>query len=410
AATISASLTFCLAFFTLPRLGRRPVVYSFKLREYTQHFFTDVKKSFKRPLVAKLMLLLFIGTFASMGSQAVFALWCESQLGWGAQQYGYLIIFYGLGIAIIQISAAGQLIHWLGDVRILLLGLITAAIGFLLIPFATTIPQLVGTLLFLMFSSATSNPVIASLFSQLSGAKQQGKTLGLMQSVIGLASFLGAIWAGFMFGFLGVNWPYWFSSVLVGISILFSWRQISQSRFSQIKQRQRRQKQLYLFELLDQNHDGSISLDDFQQVSKMFTHLRGEVSETNEYEILRASFIGLGELLIQIADQDGNLQVDQDEWLYFLEYQVEYDFATLFLQIIDENQDGRLTVEELRTFYRAYGIDIEELEEAFHTLDLTQSGYVSDDEFRAFFNQFLYGDDLQAPGNWLFGISLPQRL
>ncbi|MEM8639292.1 MAG: hypothetical protein AAGG51_10815 [Cyanobacteria bacterium P01_G01_bin.54] len=36
--------------------------------------------------------------------------------------------------------------------------------------------------------------------------------------------------------------------------------------------------------------------------------------------------------------------------------------------------------------------------------------YISEAEWREIFAQFLYSHDLQARGNWLFGVGLPQQL
>lgn len=51
-----------------------------------------------------------------------------------------------------------------------------------------------------------------------------------------------------------------------------------------------------------------------------------------------------------------------------------------------------------------------DLEEVFYNLDLNQDGHISQEEFRILFTQFLYSDDIQAPGNWIFGSLIPNVL
>ena len=174
--------------------------------------------------------------------------------------------------------------------------------------------------------------------------------------------------------------------------------------------RRRRRKLLHLFELLDQNQNGTIERQDFQQAGQKLAKLRGWRPGTSEYDVLQTYFIGFSEMLQQLADRDGNQQIDRMEWLHWLEKDVDYDFATLFLTLIDTNQDGQVTMAELSTFYQAYGIQTQDLEEVFHTLDLNQDGHISQEEFETLFGQFLYSDDIQSPGNWIFGVHLPKQL
>lgn len=407
AATVASGLTFCLAFLALPQSSRNTSITRPPLSP--QQFLTEVNKIIKRPLIGTIFALGFITFFAGMGVQAIFALWCEKRFGWGPQQFGYLIIFCCLIVAFIQVGLTGRLARWLGELKLLLCSLVLATFGLALIPFSTTVPQLLGAMLFSIFAQATS-PAITSLLSQLSGAKQQGRTLGLMQSVMGLGTFLGSMWAGFIFGKLGENWPYWLSAMLLAMGTVLAWQLLNQSQFSAVMRRRRQQKLMYLFELLDRDKSGTIELKDFQLVGHDLAELRGWQPKTHAYEMLQTSLIGFGKLLQQLADRDGNQQIDQTEWLHCLEKEIDYDFVNLFLEIIDTNQDGQIAMEELKTFYQAYDINTEELEEAFDTLDLNQDGYISQEEFEKIFAQFLYSDDVQAPGNWIFGVSLPKQL
>lgn len=408
--TIVSGLTFCLAFLVLPQLARNKVAPIPKTTGSLKQIFVEIHKIFQRPLIGMFATLEFIVVAAGMGVQAIFALWCEKQFNWGPQQFCYLIIFYCVVAAIIQLGLTGRLVRWLGEPKLLLVSLHAVVLGLFLVPISTTVPQLLGAMLFSIFAEATFFPTRTSLLSQLSGAKQQGQTLGLMQSVTGLARFLGAIWAGFLFEALGENWPYWIGLILMIIGTVFCRQKISHSRLSGLMRRRRQQKLMHLFELLDRDQSGTIELKDFQQAGQNLALLRGWSPGTPEYDVLQTSFIGFGEMLQQLADRDGNQKIDRKEWLHWLEQDVDYDFANLFLQVIDTNQDGQIAMEELSTFYQAYDIQTKELEEIFHTLDLNQDGHISHKELETIFAQFLYSDDIQAPGNWIFGTNLPRQL
>ncbi|NET52605.1 MAG: MFS transporter, partial [Merismopedia sp. SIO2A8] len=359
----------------------------------------------------KLLMVAFALFFSILGGEAVFAMWCDQQFGWGPQQFGYLIIFYFLAIASIQIGLTGHLAHWLGESKLLLWSLAALTMGLFLRPFSTTVPQLVGSMLFVIFAEATGIPTFTSLLSRLSGARQQGRTLGLMQSVSGLGGFVGASGAGYVFGAWGVHWPYWISALLMAVATVLCWRYITQTDLRKVMYGRRRKKLLRLFHLLDHNKSGTLELNDFQRAGRRVAKLRGWESGTTEYDVLQVSFIGFGEMLQQLADRDGNRKIDEAEWLHaFLDQPIDQEFASLFLQIFDINRDHQIAFEELRTFYQAYGISTADLEDVFYTLDLDQDGRISTEEFDTIFAQFLYSDDVQAPGNWMFGVGLPRQL
>ena len=406
-ATIPSTITFALAWFALPNLKHRTPLS--KGYPSIHQYLGTIKTTFQRPLIKAIMIVVFVTMFVTMGVQATFALWSAQKFGWGPQQFGYFLIFYCAAIAMIQFVITGRLARRLGEVKLLFVSLITGTLGLILVPLSTTVPQLIGAMIPLIFSVSTGNPTLTSLLSHLSGAKQQGKTLGLMQSVIGLGGCLGAIGAGIIF-MLGPDWHYQINTILMIGATLFCWIKITQTRLLAVKRDRRHQKLLHFFDMLDHDNNGVLELQDFKQAGQTLAQLMGWQPGTTQYGVLQASFIGFGELLQELADQDGNTKIDQAEWLHCLEDRIDYDFSNFFLQIIDVNQDGQVAFEELKLFYQVYDIAIDDLEHIFHILDLNQDGYISQEEFETLFTQFLYSDDIQSPGNWILGASLPIRL
>ncbi|MBP0019830.1 MAG: MFS transporter [Cyanobacteria bacterium SBLK] len=399
-----------LASIALPRSTPSILPSTDKSHFSPQQFFFDVKKNLQRPLIGKVMILVFITFFTINGAIAMFAPWCQTRFGWGPQEFSYCIAFYFFAIAAMQMSLTGWLARWLGEVRLLLLGEIALTLGLFFLSFSTTVPQFIYTLLFLVFGHATCIIAFASLLSQLCGVQQQGKTLGLAISVLNFAGFLGSIGAGFLFDVLGENWHYWMGAALESIGTVFCWREINPSRFSNLMSDRRHQKLMHLFDIFDRNKNGAIERQDFQQAGQSLAELRGLQPRTFEYDRLQASLMGLWEILRRLADRDGDRQIDRQEWLSYLERDVDDDFINLFINIIDTNRDGCLTLDELETFYQAYNINTDEIEKVFHILDVNQNHYISDVEWREIFSQFLYSHDVQARGNWMFGTSLPKQL
>ncbi|NEO10093.1 EF-hand domain-containing protein [Moorena sp. SIO3I8] len=122
------------------------------------------------------------------------------------------------------------------------------------------------------------------------------------------------------------------------------------------------------------------------------------------------SWISFGEWLQDLVDLNGNGQIELSEWLECLDKRLDYDFSEAFIKLIDGNEDGKIVIDELRLFYQAYQIDTTHIEEAFETLDLNLDSSISKEEFKQIFEQFLYSEDVQAPGNWFLGVSLAKQL
>ena len=413
-ATVVSSVTLILVATSFPAT-RRPRI---SLRQSWQNISSlsrkqvvdDLRTIFQRPLVSSLMLMMFVMLFAIIGIESIFALWCDILFGWGPQQFSALIVFYFSTVSILQIGLTGRLANWIGEPQLLRYSLILLGMGLLLRPFSNTLPLLLGSLLFVICAEAIGIPTLTSLLSRLSGAKQQGKTLGLMQSVAGLGGGLGASSAGFLFGSVGHNSPYWVSALIIISVTVLCWKHITPSRLLRVIRRRQRAKVICLFELLDHDKNGAIELNDFKQATQHLATSRGWLPQTSEYQRLQTLTVGFGQRLQQLADQDGNQKIDRREWLKYLDEVPDHDLAMLFLQMIDANGDGRISMEELRSFYNAYDITTEELEDVFQTLDLNQDGHISHSEFETIFTQFLYSDDIQAPGTWIFGVNLPRQL
>jgi DHA1 family tetracycline resistance protein-like MFS transporter len=409
-AAATAGMTLCLALFLLPITPIQSHNLSTKSLIKPRRLWAEITAVFKRPLIGTMLGIAFLLLFAGMGGQAIFGLWCEKRLGWGPQQFGHLLILYCFITAIIQVTLAGQLAQRFGEVNLFLWGTITTLLGFIFITLSNTGIQLILILIPLAFTQAVVNPSLTSLLSQLSAAKQQGKTLGLLQSTFGLSTFLGALWAGFLFDRLGENWPYWSSTIVVTIGAICIWKKLKQSHIASFIQQCHQQKLIYLFELLDYDKNGLIELEDFQKAAHRLAMIRGIQTGVDEYKILRSSWVEFGQHLQHAVGQGGTKKINRKEWLFYLNRITCSDFSDYFVKIIDSDHTGLITIRELQDFYQAYNIDISNIEEVFAMIDLDQNGYISEDEFGRCFAQFLYSKDIQARGNWIFGVSLPAQL
>ncbi|MGK7873914.1 MAG: MFS transporter [Xenococcaceae cyanobacterium] len=403
-------LTFCFAWMTLPRVETRKSSAIMPTTWKPRSWLTSVTVVLRRPLVGLLIGILALGTFGTIGVQITLPLWCKEQFGWGPQQFSYLVIFYCVLIAVIQIFLIGPLTRWFEEARLMLWGLVAVGIGRFLIPFSSSWFLLVGTFAIIASAQAVSSPAFYSLLSQLSGAKQQGKTLGLAKSTTSLANLIGGIGAGFIYEVFGPNWPFWGGSLLILGATAFSWQRITHSRLSAIAHKRRQQKLTYLFDVLDVDKNGTIELIDFEQVVQNIAQLRGWRIGTQKYEILHSSWVGFGEWLQDLADRTRDGHIDLDEWLACLDKRLDYEFSEALIKLMDANDDGKIAIEELKVFYQTYQIDTDHVEEVFENLDRDRDTHISPDEMKEIVSEFLYSDDTQVSGNWFLGVSVPRKL
>ena len=154
--------------------------------------------------------------------EGIFALWALRQLDWGPEWVGYVFAYLGLVSAIMQ----GGLTRWLtkrhGEKRLLLCGLVLLAIGLLIVPFCRDLAVLGGTFAVLAIGLGLSQPALNSLISRRAGGDEQGRVLGVTQSVGSLARVIGPPLAGYLFADLGQASPFLWGASTVAIAFLLA--------------------------------------------------------------------------------------------------------------------------------------------------------------------------------------------
>lgn len=173
----------------------------------------------------------------------------------------------------------------------------------------------------------------------------------------------------------------------------------------------RERKLSHLFHILDRNHDGILSRQDFEQVIDEITKMREWKWGTSEYEELHFFWMGFCNRLEVWADRNGDSKITETEWLWYLEQMldrfeasyIQKAFINISLKVMDFSQDDRVSIEEFTKFFRVYEIGPTEAVQTFFHLDLNQDGYLTKDELTILFNEFFYSENPQSRGNWLWG-------
>jgi Ca2+-binding EF-hand superfamily protein len=166
-----------------------------------------------------------------------------------------------------------------------------------------------------------------------------------------------------------------------------------------------------LFDWFDQNEDGYLTADDFEQMADMFTALAQEHDSEN-VTAMRSAFQTWWGLLRDSGDTDTDGQLTRQEFLALMKSSItapdNFESAVLaiadaLMRALDTDGSGTLSTSEYVGMYSSLGVPPEHSTAAFHLLDRNGDGQISHDEFRTAIVEFYLSDDPNAPGNWLLG-------
>ncbi len=169
-----------------------------------------------------IMILAFLASFASANLEGTFALFSEVQLGFGEAQMGTVFGMMGVTMALTQGFLVGPFINRWGEERMIQVGLVSSAIGFIALLFTFNMVSIVAVMSLMGLGNAAMRPAINTLVSKRTAADQQGSMLGVVNSYNSLGRIFGPIVGGVLFDLLGFQSPYIFGAAVFVITWSFS--------------------------------------------------------------------------------------------------------------------------------------------------------------------------------------------
>jgi DHA1 family tetracycline resistance protein-like MFS transporter len=154
----------------------------------------------------------------------VFPLQVQRALGFDRHHSAYLFVLIGVVSAVIQGGLIGRLVGRLGERPLIVAGGLLLALGLGLLPFAFEAGRAGGltllyvALLILASGSAMIGPSAAAYVSRVAPAEEQGRALGLLQSVGAVARIGGPILAGGVAGHIGASAAFFVASGAAGLA------------------------------------------------------------------------------------------------------------------------------------------------------------------------------------------------
>jgi len=164
--------------------------------------FAELIESFRQREYGILNLLYFLLIVAFSMMTYSFVLYTDHVFNYNAEQNGYLFTFVGIISVIGQGVLFGSLVKRLGEGVLAATGCVFMVGSLFAIPLVSPASGGLTALLlictFLALGNSFASPSLMSLVSKISHEHEQGKSLGIMQSIASLARAIGPIIGGFL--------------------------------------------------------------------------------------------------------------------------------------------------------------------------------------------------------------------
>jgi multidrug resistance protein len=175
-----------------------------------------------RAPVASLIWVYAVGIMAFMAMNGIFALFLDRQHGVTEKTIGLFYMYVGGVSLLMRGLLLGPAIRWLGEDRVMRVGIVAMCLGFVCLPLTSSIPQLALASILMPVGTALLFPATTSLVSRRAPQDETGQTLGVQQAFGGISRLVGPLWAGIVFQYVGIRAPFWVSAGLMVAVGLFA--------------------------------------------------------------------------------------------------------------------------------------------------------------------------------------------
>jgi len=180
-----------------------------------------------RPGLGGYLWMVFLITLCFSLFTGTFALLCQHRFRYTPAHIGGLLSFVGLMAALVQGGLIGPLVKKFGELPLAAAGSAMFATGLGLVPLAHGTALMLGALFLVGFGNSLNMPTLLSLISREAGAGEQGRALGVQQSLESIARIIGLVLGGVLFA--QADWtPYAGGAGLMALAMGFAlWRLVT---------------------------------------------------------------------------------------------------------------------------------------------------------------------------------------
>jgi len=187
------------------------------------HAMWDVIRHPGRP-AARVIWIYAVAMLAYNSAPAVFTLYLSWRFGIDVTNIGWFFtVFGGVGV-LMRAFIVGPVNDRLGEVRTMRLGAALYALGYGLLPLASSVPMFLLFQVLLPLGTALLFPATSALVSHRTDQHEFGLMMGVQQAFRGAASVAGPIWAGLAYQHLGPGVPFFACAVIIACALLLASR------------------------------------------------------------------------------------------------------------------------------------------------------------------------------------------
>jgi multidrug resistance protein len=179
-----------------------------------------LKNIFKKPDLAVLILIYFLITFSMANIYGTFSLLGYKVFHFSDAQNGYMFGAMGIVSAGVQGGLLRFLAKRLKDDYLILIGAFFMSAGLALMPYGGNFTGLMLFTGIMSVGGGILQPTVLSLVSRFAPENEQGVILGINQSFSAFARVLGPLWGGFVFEYLGPQFPFLTGALCIFIILL----------------------------------------------------------------------------------------------------------------------------------------------------------------------------------------------
>lgn len=164
---------------------------------------------------SRLIWIYAIAIGAFYGTTPMLPLVLANRLGVNEQNVGYFIMYLGGIGVVVRTGVLGRMIEWLGEPKVARLGLISLAIGLVLVAAITSYPTMWISMTFMPVGTAFIFPCVTAMLSRVVPSKDRGLFMGVQHTFGGISRVAFPLIAGFGMDVFGMGVPYIFAGVMV---------------------------------------------------------------------------------------------------------------------------------------------------------------------------------------------------
>jgi MFS family permease len=185
-----------------------------------------------RPLLASVMLALFLTLLAVAGMEVTVTLHGRDRFHFGQREIGFLFIFMGVIVAAIQGGLIGRIVKRVGEEGAIVIAAASFTIGFVLVPSVWRVPLLYVVAFLIAIGQGLSYPALTAMLSKIAPENERGSLLGMATAIGSLARFLGPLLSGFLYDLAGAPGAFYGGSLFMAASLFIALRMRRTSRYT----------------------------------------------------------------------------------------------------------------------------------------------------------------------------------